>query len=416
MAGREKIFIIGIGDDGLEGLSPAARDRLTQADLLIGSEQTLRKVPRGKGEHLPVGDDLGAVVKRIEGAAATAKVVVLATGDPLFYGVARFLCDRLGKDRFEVVPHVSAMQMAFARIKESWDEAYLTDLARQSLDRVVEKIRSAEKVGLFTSETAPPSAVAKALLERKLDYFYAYICENLGSPDERVTQGELAEIAQQDFSALNVMILIRKPNIPDRPRDMVGRRLFGNDDAMFLQSHPKRGLLTPQEVRVIALAQLDLGPTSTVWDVGAGSGSVAIEAASIASGGTTYAIEMDPEDHQLLSANASRMRVTNIVPVLGQAPEAWEGLPPPDAIFVGGTGRTVSRIVELALERLKPGGRLVANVGSIDNLAAVRDVLQKTTDDAQVWMINIAHGTFQMERIRFEAMNPTFLIAAVKPL
>jgi precorrin-6Y C5,15-methyltransferase (decarboxylating) len=270
-------------------------------------------------------------------------------------------------------------------------------------------------VGLFTTEEHPPEAVARALLDRRIDYFNAYVCENLGSPDERVTHGSLASVAGQSFGPLNVLILVRKPNVPDRPAEMAGRRLFGNPDEMFLQSKPKRGLLTPAEVRAVALAELDLGPTSIVWDVGAGSGSVAIEAAQIAAGGTVYAIEMDPEDHQLISTNAQRFGVANLVPILGKAPEAWTGLPDPDAIFVGGTGRIVAKIVEQAFARLRPGGRIVANVNSIENLAAVRETLQSATDDAHVWLFNLSRGTYQLERLRFEAMNPTFLLGAVKP-
>jgi precorrin-6Y C5,15-methyltransferase (decarboxylating) len=329
--------------------------------------------------------------------------------------VALYLRDKLGKERFEVMPHVSSMQLAFARVKESWEDAYLTNLASYALDNVLEKIRVADTVGLFTSEDAPPAAVAKALLDRKIDYFSAYVCENLGSPDERVTQGELTELAGLEFSPLNVMILIRKPEVPDRPTEANGRRLFGNPDEAFLQSRPKQGLLTPAEVRAIALAQLDLGPSSTVWDIGAGSGSVAVEAAQLAAKGTTFAIEMDPEDQQLITANAERFGVKNLRPVLGRAPEAWKDLPDPDAIFVGGSGREVSRLIELAYARLKAGGRLVATVGSIENLAAVHETLQRHAGDAQVWMINVARGTYQLERVRFEALNPTFLLAVVKP-
>jgi precorrin-6Y C5,15-methyltransferase (decarboxylating) len=409
----EKIQIIGIGDDGLEGLTPAARQIIEKAELVVGARQTLAAIGESQAQRVEVGGDLDAVIKKIEGAGKK-NVVVLATGDPLFYGTARYLCDRLGKERFEVTPHVSSMQLAFARVKESWDDAYLTNLATQPLELVVEKARTAAKVGLFTTEQSPPSAVASALLERKIDYFTAYVCENLGSPDERVTQGELADIAEQEFSPLNVLILVRKPGVPDRPAAMAGKRLFGNPDEEFLQSQPKRGLLTPAEVRAIALAEMDLGPTSTVWDVGAGSGSVAIEAAQLASGGQVFAIEMDPEDYQLIASNAERFGVTNLTPVLGKAPEAWESLPPPDAVFVGGTGRHVSRIVELAYDKLRRGGRLVANVGSVENLAAVRDVLQKKSGDCQVWMINISRGTDQLDRLRFEAMNPTFLVGAKK--
>lgn len=409
----DRIQIIGIGDDGLDGLTTAARQLVEKADLLIGSEPALSAAKDRPAEQLEVGSNLETVVSKIE-ENPNRRIVVLATGDPLFYGTARFLCDHLGKDRFEVVPHVSSMQLAFARVKESWDEAYLTNLASQGLDRVVERIRTAERVGVFTTEETPPSALAKALIERRIDYFTAYVCENLGSPDERVTQGELSEIAEQQFGPLNVMILTRKPDVPDRPTEMIGKRLFGNPDEAFLQTKPKRGLLTASEVRVMALAEMDLGPTSVVWDIGAGSGSVAIEAAQIASGGSVFAIEMDPEDHQLISQNAERFGVSNLTPVLGAAPEAWENLPAPDAIFVGGTGRALKTIVEAAFDKLKSEGRLVATTGSIENVAAVRSALQDKTDDANIWMVNVARGTFQLERVRFESLNPTFLIGAKK--
>lgn len=410
----EKIFVIGIGDDGLEGLTASARQLILNAEVLIGAEGTLSTIPlNASTQRIEMGGDLDDVVKKIT-ANAGKKSVILATGDPLFYGTARFLCDRIGKDRFEVVPHVSSMQLAFARVKESWDEAYLTNLASQSLELVVEKIRTAQKVGLFTTEKSSPREIAKALLERRIDYFSVYVCENLGSPDECVTQGELSEVASQNFSPLNVMILVRKPDLPDRPVQMVGRRLFGNPDEAFLQSQPKRGLLTPAEVRSIALAELDIGTTSVVWDVGAGSGSVAVEAAQIASGGSVFAIEMDPEDYHLISANAERFGVSNLVPILGKAPEAWTNLPDPDAVFVGGTGRHVRSIVEQALLRLKPGGRVVVSVGSIENLSGVHELLQNQAVDAEVLMINLARGTYQLERVRFEALNPTFLIRAKK--
>src|SRR5438876_1362971 len=166
-------------------------------------------------------------------------MVVVASGDPLFYGVARYLCDRLGKDHFEVLPHVSSMQLAFARIKESWEEAYLTNLATHSLESVLDRIRTAETVGLFTSEDEDPPSIALQLLERGLDYFRAFVCENLGAPDERVTQGDLAEIAEMEFAPLNVMILKRKPGRPDQPRTPAGFRRFGNPDDVFTQSRPK---------------------------------------------------------------------------------------------------------------------------------------------------------------------------------
>ena len=359
----EKIPIIGIGDDGSSGLSESSRKLLATADILVGPESLLSAVESDAQERWDPGGDFAAVVRRLE-EDSSASIVILAPGDPLFYGIARYLCDHLGKDRFEVVPHVSSMQLAFARVKESWDDAYLCNLDSQDIRRVITRIRTAEKVGLFTTENDTPAAVAQACLDRKIDYFIAYVCENLGSPDERVTRAELVDVAAQTFSPLNVMVLVRKTGAPDRPAGREGRRLFGNPDEMFLQSKPKRGLLTPAEVRSIALAELDLGPTSSVWEVGAGSGSVAIEAAQISSAGPT--------------------------------------------------GREIRQILDAACDSLKVGGRLVVSLASPENLAGVLELLRSRGIDANCWMVQISRGNPQLGQVRFETMNPSYLVSLVK--
>jgi precorrin-6Y C5,15-methyltransferase (decarboxylating) len=414
LAAPEKIYVVGIGENGLDGLTAAARELVEGAELLIGEDHTLELVPPTDAERLVVHTSLDEAVEQIE-VSPQKRIVVLASGDPLFYGVARYLCDRLGKQRFEVVPHVSSMQLAFARVKESWEEALLTNLATHSLPSVLGQIRTAGKVGLFTSEACPPSMVARTLLDARIDYFTGYVCENLSSPDERVTQGELSELAEQEFAPLNVMILVRKPNVPDRPAELIGQRLFGNPDEAFHQLKPKRELVTPAEIRAIALAEMDLGPASVVWDIGAGCGSVSIEAAQIAHEGRVYAVEQDLEDHQLIVDNAKRFGVSNLTAVLGRAPEAFKDLPEADAVFVDGSGRHICNLVEAAYRRLRAGGRLVATLASIDNLAATEQLLRRHCPEVKVWMINLARGNYQLERVRFESLNPTFLVAAVKP-
>ena len=409
----QPVWIIGIGDDGMAGVAASAIDRIRGADLLIGTDDALRFISDSTAQRLVVGSDLDAVVREIE-SHPESSIVVLASGDPLFYGMARYLWGRLGKERFEVVPHVSTMQMAFARIKESWDDAYLANLAAQPLERVLERVRTVEKAGLFTTAEDSPSRIAQALIDRGLDYFTAYVCENLGSPDERVTSAELSAIASQSFAELNVMILVRHPDRPDRPLDIGDRRLFGNRDEAFLQSKPKRGLLTPAEVRAVALSELDLGRSSLMWDVGAGSGAVAIEAAQIACHGRIFAIEMDPEDYQLIQENARRFRVDNVRPVLGKAPDAWSDLPDPDAVFVGGTGRQVREIAAGAFQRLRRGGRLVVHVASLQNVTQLYELLLSLDVDPQVWLMQHARGTPHFDQLRFEGLNPSFLIAAVK--
>ena len=409
-----KLVIVGIGDDGLAGLTESARRVVNESDYILGPPATLRLLAGAKGRQQVLEAEMAAALRQVHQALTAERPVLVSGGDPLFYGVARYLCDRLGKDQFEVIPHVSSMQLAFARVKETWDDAYLTSLTGRPLESIVDRIRTAEKVGIFPSDAHPPSKIFRELLDRGIDYFKAYVCENLGSPDERVTQGEMADLAGLDFDPLNVLILVRKPNRPDRAKGVAHYRLFGNPDYLFDQSQPKRGLITQAEVRSIALAQLDIRPTSLVWDIGAGSGSVAIEAAQLANQGMVFAVEPEASDLALIQTNAERFGVPNVRAVSGRAPEILASLPDPDAIFVGGTGRQVDLVLNAAFARLNPGGRLAVNVATIDGLATAHRTLKSLAGEVQLWNVAVSRGIDQMDRVRFEAVNPTFLLAVVK--
>ncbi|MEM9657364.1 MAG: precorrin-6y C5,15-methyltransferase (decarboxylating) subunit CbiE, partial [Planctomycetota bacterium] len=401
-------------DDGLDGASEAVRRLILSADILAGQQRVLELAAESVAERLTLGQDIDAAADRLAGLAETKRVAILVGGDPLFYGLAKYLCQRIGGDRCDIVPHVSSMQLAFARVKESWDEAYLTDLANHALEVVVQRIRTAEKVGLFTTEACGPEVVAGALLEKQIDYFEAYVCENLGARNERVTRGGVAEIAAQKFEPPNVMILVRDPDAPDRPLAAPTHSLFGNPDEAFVQPQPKHGLLTPAEVRAVALAQMKLDVHSVVWDVGAGSGSVSIEAAMLARSGRVYAIEQDAEDADVIRENAVRFGVANVEPVIGRAPEVWSELPDPDAVFTEGSGREGSRLAELAFARLKPQGRLVACCRSIEGVHELRQSLGELTPEVDVLLLNISRGADQLHRLRFDPLIPTFVVAAAK--
>ena len=411
-----KIPIVGVGPDGLDGLTARSREVLLAAEVVFGSEAALRLLPELTAERVRVGTDLPEVAERLRAGLGVKRQVVAAIGDPLFYGTARYLCDKVGADSFEVVPHVSSMQLAFARLKESWEEAYLTDLSAKKLDDVIDKIRGAETVGLFTSEASPPNRVARELLARGIDYFRASVCENLGGRDERVTQGELSEIQDLRFDPLNIMILRRKPDRPDAPRRTAKLARFGNPDEIFAQSRPKTGLITQAEVRAVALAQLDLRVGDVAWDVGAGSGSVAIEMAQLTDPGVVYAIEQDSADYHLIVANAEQFGVPNVKPVFGQAPAVFAGLPAPDAVFVGGNGGEVARLLEGAFVALRPGGRLVANVGTLEMITTTYQVLKRLAPTVDVLLMNLARGVEQLESLRFEAINPSVILRVRKPL
>jgi precorrin-6Y C5,15-methyltransferase (decarboxylating) len=410
-----RIHIIGVGSDGLAGLTSRARELLLSADVVFGAEQTLKLLPELQAERRSIGTDLQETVNALTSQLGRKRQAIVASGDPLFYGVARYLCDRLGKEHFDVLPHVSSMQLAFARIKETWEEAYLTNLQTHPLDSVLDRIRTAETVGLFPSDKVGPPEIARALLARGLDYFRMYVCENLGGPDERVTQGDLRDLQDMEFAALNVVILKRKPGRPDRPATAARFRPFGNPDDVFAQSRPKSGLITQAEVRCIALAEMAIQPASVVWDIGAGSGSVAIEAARLSDPGPVYAIEQDAADYHLILANAEAFGVRNLHAVHGIAPDVFTDLPAPDAIFVGGAGHEVTRLLESAWEALRPGGQMVVNVATLESLSAAHAALKRLAGSVRVLLVNVARGTEQLETLRFEAVNPTFVLAIGKP-
>ena len=411
---RPKLVILGIGDEGLSGLTDRARRVLAESDMIVGAAPIVALLGSLPGRKLVLEPEMSKALEQVKEALHARQPVLVSSGDPLFYGVARYLCDRLGKDCFEILPHVSSMQLAFARVKESWEDAYLTNLAGRPIEAVLDRIRTAEKVGLFSSDELTPPRLARELLGRGIDYFRAYVCENLGSPDERVTQAELADLATMEFNALNVLILVRKPNRPDRASRASRHRLFGNPDEAFAQTKPRRCLVTQAEVRAVALAQLDIRATSTVWDIGAGSGSVSIEAAQLAYLGMVYAIEPEPADVALIQANAESFGVPNVRPVLGRAPEVLASLPEPDAVFVGGTGRQPDHVITAAYHRLCPGGSLAVNVATIEGLASSYQILKGLAGGVRVWNLGIYRGIEQMERLRFEAVPPTFLLAVNK--
>ncbi len=352
---RSKLVILGIGDDGLAGLTEPARRLVMGADIILGAPSILTLLESVPTRKQALEPDMSVALRQVRDALAYANPILVSSGDPLFYGVARYLCDRLGKDVFEVVPHVSSMQLAFARIKESWEDAYLTNLAGRPIEAVIDRIRTAEKIGLFSSEECPPARLARELLERGIDYFRAYVCENLGSPDERVTQSELSDMTAMEFNPLNVMILVRKPNRPDRASRASRHRLFGNPDDAFVQSLPKRGLVTIAEVRSIALASSTFGRRVP-------SGISARAQARWRSRRPSLLIS-EPCMRSSRSRPISRLsrptRRSSASPtcaVLGARAEVLATLPEPDAIFVGGTGRQVDLVLNAAYSRLIQGG------------------------------------------------------------
>jgi precorrin-6Y C5,15-methyltransferase (decarboxylating) len=208
---ENKVWIVGVGNDGRVSLSQTALGLIETADLLIGGERLLAFFTESTAEKLAIKSNMDEVVERVKAGYGTRRIVVLGTGDPNFYGITRTLTARLPKEWFEVIPTVSAMQWAFAKIKEPWDDAvFISVHGRRPLGPLIEMVRGSRKVGVFTDEAHSPPAIARALLAEGITDLRAYVCEDLQSEREKVTEADLETLARMTVSSLNTLILIRK--------------------------------------------------------------------------------------------------------------------------------------------------------------------------------------------------------------
>lgn len=207
---KDKVHIVGILDDGIYSLPLKTIDLLHHTDLMFGGERHLAFFPNHTAKKIPIRSNLKEIVETIRSNLGKLQMAVLAAGDPNFYGVAGYLVGRLGKEAVEIVPNVSAMQLAFARVKESWADAFLGSVRARPMEKIIESVRHAETAGLFTDDKNTPAEIAGRLLESGVENRAAYVCENLGGAEERVTATDLKGLTQKTFSSLNVLIIMKR--------------------------------------------------------------------------------------------------------------------------------------------------------------------------------------------------------------
>ena len=407
---KNKVHIIGVAPDGASSLTSQARRLVNRAEMVFGGERLLQMFPHHAGEKLIIKNNLAEVSDLIKRNLGQKRIVVLASGDPNFYGIASYLTGKLGKDIVEIIPNVSAMQLAFARIRESWEDAVFVSVHSRPIEDIIETVRLNHKVGIFTDDGHTPAAIARVLLEHGVDGYRAYVCQNLGREDEEVVETDLHNLSKTECSPLNILILLRdqgKPVATLYPR-------LGIPDEEFYQRKPKGGLITKQEVRAVSLAKMRLADESVLWDIGAGSGAVSIEASFLARKGRIYAIEKNDTDVAIIRKNVQKFCVPNIEVVHTFAPDGLGKLPDPTAVFIGGSGGRMEEILDFVSHRLKPGGRIVINIVALENLSAAVDALKARGFVPDVTLVNIARSTSVMELTRFEALNPVFVVTASK--
>ena len=384
--------IIGVLDDGAASLTPTALAHIRQADVIIGAERTLALFA---GQFKPDARtfDLTGQLKAVPGWVEAARgarqsCVVLATGDPLCFGIAPYLAARLCTQALEILPNVSTLQLACARLGMAWqDVPFLSIHAKDAgpwqrgagpshgLYRLAQAVHAHDRLLVLTSPDNTPARIAELLrIEGLEDAVQMAVAENLLQPDEHVhALLSVDEAAGMTFAPLNVVALWRI-----QPRD--NPVLMGREDESYFQRRPKGdgtgGLITKQEVRAVSLARLQLRADSLVWDIGAGSGSVGLEAARLCHRGHVWAIEKNAHDIEIIRQNHDAFRVANYTLVDDKAPAGMEAWPDPDAVFIGGSGGELAGLIRLVLFRLKPGGHLVMNFVTLENLATALETLK----------------------------------------
>jgi precorrin-6B C5,15-methyltransferase / cobalt-precorrin-6B C5,C15-methyltransferase len=401
------VTVVGVADDRFDALAPEARKALAGAGAVVGGRRHLdlwRSWPAtapSTAETLEIGGDVAEVAAAVRRWAVEQgrPVCVLASGDPGFFGIVRALLGAVDRHMLRVLPAPSSVSVAFARLALPWDDAVVLSAHGRPLAEAVTAARTARKAAVLTSPESPPQALGAALLEAGATMDLVAVCQRLGSADESVRELTLAELAGGSFDPLAVVVLVGPGGLPLvgwEPGD--GKVLaWGGPEAGF--SH-RDGMITKAEVRAVVLGKLALPATGVLWDVGAGSGSVAVECALVRPALTVLAVEARPDTAWRISANAlAGGAAVHVVP--GRAPEALAALPGPDRAFVGGGGLGV---LDAVLERLRPGGRVVAAFAALDRAAGAAERLGNLVE------LSVGRG----ERLpdggwRLAAQNPVFV-------
>ncbi len=414
------LVVAGIGCDGPAGLSAEARAHIEAARVLAGGQRHLDYFPHFRGETVVLGGEVPAFVERLRDTYRQKKTVVLASGDPLFYGIGRALLEAIPRDDLVFLPQLSSVQLAFARVKETWHDARVVSLHGRPLESLVPVVLAREpKVAVLTDPRNHPAAIAGLLRRLNVaEEYILWVCENLGGPDERIARFPAANLQEETFSPLNVVILLRQ-GVPGRTDCQSVLQnplpLLGIPETALLPRGEQRGMITRREVRLLALCYLELQPNDILWDIGAGSGSVSLEAARLSAGLQVFAIERDAAAFARLESNVQWFASGRVRAHCAEAPEGFAAWPDPDAVFLGGSGGRLAELLDAVGSRLKPGGRIVLNCITLENFAHGWDRLRELGLAPEATSVQLAHSRPLGRLHCLEPENPIFILRARKP-
>ncbi len=422
------IEIIGMGlctDD----LTEKHKKIISKADLLVAGRRCLDDFKHNKADKLVIKKDINFIADEIQRRMTKEKIVVLASGDPLFFGIGSTLVKKIGRKNIIVHPNISSVVSAFAIIKESWHDARFISLhGKKQLCDINDLVSGKNKIAILTDPEKNPAWIARALVKFRCTDFEFYVFENLGTSEAKVFHFNDAEhVATLNFKSPNIVILKRKI-ILKCPKNVLGYIDNGEEKninkEIILDIHPgmpdnlfshEKGLITKSETRAVVLSKLKLISDSHIlWDLGAGSGSVSIEASKFLHKGSVFSVEKNSARICDIKKNIEKFKVSNINIIHADLPDGIKGLPIPDRIFIGGGGKKLLQIMEQAIGKLAVNGIIVISMVLIQNIESCFNFLKDNGFTADLVQLQISRSRPMPCGYRLESLNPVWIISGEK--
>lgn len=403
------LSVIGLGLS-IEDLTERHLSVIRNSDVLVGGKRHLNHFPEFPGRKVEITRDLKGLSEHLEQLTAEgAAVTVLASGDPLFYGIGSWLCKRFGRESVKIYPNVCSVSAAFSRVGIPWHDAKVVSCHGRALESVrPEVFRTRDKLAVLTDPENTPSRIFDRLAENGIADFHIRVLECLGSDSESVKRFAPGEPVRGAFKDPNLMIFVRET--PERGQTAV-RPYPGMPDNMFRH---ERGMITKSEVRAVTLSKLMLENDSVFWDLGAGSGSVSIEASVYVRTGSIHAVEKSETRIGHIRENRKHFNVRNLEVCQGVLPDAVDRLPDPDRIFIGGGGADLVSIIEKSVERLLPNGIVVINTVLLKNMSRSLDVLERLGFETEIIQMQINYGHKMPWNQMLKSQNPIWIVKGVR--
>lgn len=412
------IHVVGIGLSGRDGLTIHAQSLIDQATALVGSDRHLSYFPAHPGLRIALSDfslGLQTLQQHLQ-QCSDPLVVVLTSGDPLFFGFGRLLLQTFTADQLCFHPYLSSVQLAFNRLKVPWQDAEVISVHGRPLTPLIAVWQKGiDKIAVLTDPNNTPAAIAQLFLSLNLPIHYDFwVCENLEGPDENIQKLQPKQLCSRNFSDLNVVVMLRQDQTQQNKANQEGPPVIGLPDRDFYSFADRPGLITKQEIRILALAKLQLQNHQIIWDIGSGTGSVAIEIARTVPSSQIYAIEKTELGAQLIDQNCKHFLVNNVHIAHGQAPEALHNLPAPDRIFIGGSGGQLNQILNFCETKLSSKGVIVLSIATLESFHTIGSWFNSRNWTVEYLQIQLARSISVSSLTRFNPLNPVTLVRANK--